>query len=363
MLGPRNDPLLEILRNPPRMADLSPLQWTELMRRTRRNGLIGRIASYAAEYDLIDALPPAVRRQIKSVAVIVASNHRMLIWEMDRIKRALDGIDAPVVMLKGAAYVLGNYRLAEGRVCTDTDIMVRRDDLEVVEKALQGAGWVGGEPGTYNDRYYRKWMHEIPPMRHRERLTIVDLHHNILPLTARTLINANAFIDNSRPSPDPRFSIFAPVDLVIHSAVHMMYDGDLNERLRDLLDIHEMLNEFSEDPAFYTELMARARRRRVQRPVFYALYFCAEMLGTSVPHVLWTAGAGGRPNAIILSIMSKFVPRALMPDLPDRKPSRKVRRARFWLFVRSHWLRMPPLMLARHLFIKAVMGLWPKKSP
>lgn len=362
MLGPQNDSLLAILRSPERMVELTPLQWTELMRRTRLNGLIGRIASYAAEHGLIEQLPPAVQRQIRSVAVLIASNHRMLIWEMDRIKRALIGIDAPVVLLKGAAYVLGEYRLAEGRVCSDIDILVRREDLETVERALQEHGWLGGEPGTYDDRYYRKWMHEIPPLRHRERLNVVDLHHNILPLTARMKINANAFIDNSRPSPDPRFSIFAPVDLLIHSAVHMMYDGDLNGRLRDLLDIHELLNEFGQDRAFFTELMSRARRRRVQRPVFYALYFSAEMLGTSIPPALWDAGAGGRPNALILSIMSRFVPRALIPDRPDRKPSRRVRRARFWLFVRSHWLRMPPLMLARHLLIKAVMGLRPKKT-
>lgn len=362
MAGLAFDPLLEVLRNPHRMTELSPLQWTEMMRRTRRNGLIGRLASYAAELGIIDELPPAVQRQIRSVAVLVASNHRMLIWEMDRIKRALKGIDAPVVMLKGAAYVLGEHRLAEGRVCSDIDIMVRREDLETVEKALQDYGWIGGEPGTYNDRYYRKWMHEIPPMRHRERLTVVDLHHNILPLTARIQINASAFIDRSRPSPEPRFLIFAPVDLVIHAAVHMMYDGDLNERLRDLLDIHEMLIEFSEDPAFFTELMSRARRRRVQRPVFYALYFSAKLLGTSIPPALWNEGAGGRPNALILSIMSRIVPHALMPDLPDKKPSRKVRRARFLLFIRSHWLRMPPFMLLRHLAIKAVMGMLPNKN-
>ena len=106
----------------------------------------------------------------------------------------------------------------------------------------------------------------------------------------------------------------------------------------------------------------RGLRRRVQRPVFYALYFSAEIFGTSIPPALWDTGAGGRPNALILWIMSRFVPRALMPDRPDRKPLRRVRRARFWLFVRSHWLRMPPFMLARHLLIKAIMGLRPKKS-
>lgn len=350
-----------ILRDPDQMVGLSALEWTELMRRVRRNGLIGRIAVYAEERSLVEALPAAVQRQIASARVIVGSNHRMLLWELDRIKRALVSVHVPVVVMKGAAYVLGGLKLARGRVCTDVDIMVARGDLAVVEPALAAQGWEQVKTDAYDETYYRKWMHEIPPLRHRERLTVLDVHHNLLPLTARIPINADAFMDNSRESPDPRFQIFAPVDMVIHSALHMMYDGDLNERLRDLVDIHEMLNEFSEDPAFWTELMSRARRRRVQRPVFYAIYFSTEILGTSVPPALVSSGAGGRPNGLLLSIMEWLIPLAIIPDLPDRT-SRKARFARFLLFIRSHWLRMPPWLLARHLVTKALMSLRPKKS-
>lgn len=361
MLGPDDDPLIAILRDPDEMLGLSALQWTELMRRTRRNGLIGRIAVYARERSLTEKLPAAVQRQIASADVIVGSNHRMLLWELDRIKRALFGIDIPVVVMKGAAYLLAGLKLARGRVCTDVDIMVRRQDLPTVEAALAEQGWDPVKTDAYDEAYYRKWMHEIPPLRHRERLTVIDVHHNLLPLTARIRINADAFMDNSRESSDPRFRVFAPVDMVIHSAVHMMYDGDLNARLRDLVDIHEMLNEFSEDPAFWTELMSRARRRRVQRPVFYAIYFSTEILGTSIPPALVSLGAGGRPNGLLLSIMESLVPAAIIPDLPGQA-SLKARIARFLLFVRSHWLRMPPFMLARHLLTKAVIGLRPKKK-
>jgi hypothetical protein len=42
------------------------------------------------------------------------------------------------------------------------------------------------------------------------------------------------------------------------------------------------------------------------------------------------------------------VPRALFPPHPDR-PQRGVAVARFLLYVRSLWIRMPPWLLARHL--------------
>ena len=48
------------------------------------------------------------------------------------------------------------------------------------------AGWerVKAADG-YDDAYYRRWMHELPPLIHRDRDRMIDVHHTILPLTAR----------------------------------------------------------------------------------------------------------------------------------------------------------------------------------
>ncbi len=42
--------------------------------------------------------------------------------------------------------------------------------------------WIKSDP--YDDLYYRRWMHELPPLVHSERGQLVDVHHTILPLTA-----------------------------------------------------------------------------------------------------------------------------------------------------------------------------------
>jgi hypothetical protein len=49
--------------------------------------------------------------------------------------------------------------------------------------------------------------------------------------------------------------------------------------------------------------------------------------------------------------MDSLVPRVLEPRYPDRLPARV---AAWLLFVRSHWLRMPPGLLAVHLLRKAL---------
>ena len=50
--------------------------------------------------------------------------------------------------------------------------------------------------------------------------------------------------------------------------------------------------------------------------------------------------------------MDRLVPRALDPAHPDHPVSAGSRLARWLLYVRSHWIRMPPALLARHLAYK-----------
>jgi len=53
-------------------------------------------------------------------------------------------------------------------------------------------------------------------MTHIRRQTVLDLHHNILPETARLRTWAEPILARARPLPEfPRFSIPAPVDLVL----------------------------------------------------------------------------------------------------------------------------------------------------
>jgi hypothetical protein len=59
----------------------------------------------------------------------------------------------------------------------------------------------------------------------------------------------------------------------------------------------------------------------------------------------------GAPPAPIVWLMDRLVPLALYPQHPDR-PSRTAEFARLLLYTRSLWIRMPPLLLARHLLYK-----------
>jgi hypothetical protein len=88
-------------------------------------------------------------------------------------------------VLKGAAYVAAGLPAAAGRLFNDIDLLVPREQLPQAESALMLAGWHASGLSEYDKRYYRRWMHEIPPLQHVQRDTVIDLHHAILPETAR----------------------------------------------------------------------------------------------------------------------------------------------------------------------------------
>ena len=44
--------------------------------------------------------------------------------------------------------------------------MVPRERIETVERTLLDRGWKTPVQDDYDDRYYREWSHEIPPLMH-----------------------------------------------------------------------------------------------------------------------------------------------------------------------------------------------------
>jgi hypothetical protein len=85
----------------------------------------------------------------------------------------------------------------------------------------------------------------------------------------------------------------------------------------------------------------------------YALRYASQLLETAVPAaVMAEAERVGKPPAPVRVAMDPLVCRALIPDLPEHR-SPWWQAARLCLYIRSHWLRMPPLPLALHLLRKA----------
>jgi hypothetical protein len=197
----RCQPLLDVLRNPARMAALDLGAWDRLLRQAGAAGLLSRIAVQAEALGLDAALPDPVRPHLTAARTVATKQRQAVRWETRRVARALAGVEGPILLLKGAAYALADLPPAAGRLFGDIDLLAPRAQLGRVEGDLMLAGWHAGGKSEYDQRYYRRWMHELPPMIHLRRGTVLDVHHNLLPETARIRTRAEPLLADARPLP------------------------------------------------------------------------------------------------------------------------------------------------------------------
>ncbi|HEY5798581.1 MAG TPA: nucleotidyltransferase family protein, partial [Burkholderiaceae bacterium] len=125
--------------------------------------------------------------------------------------------------------------------------------------------------------------------------------------------------------------------------------------LRDLFDLHRLLTHFGADPAFWPALAKRAEELGLLRPLYYALRYAGILLGTGVPQPVRQAVNAGAPGKALLALMDFLFLRALLPAHPSCDGA-ATPMARQLLYLRGNWLRMPPLLLTRHLFHKAFLS-------
>jgi len=330
------------------LADLMTLAWRQAL------GL--RLASVAKDAGVVPDLPRHTAAGLESLATEAGHNARRMGWEIDRIAAAFRDVPFPVLLLKGAAYHAADFGFAAGRMASDVDILVPKDNIAQAETALRAAGWIMEDKSAYDMRYYRDWMHEMPPMRHSKRQTLIDLHHNLLPPVGRIHPDIVALLDASVEVDAQPLRRPALVDLTVHSILHCFYDGDFSENLRNMLDIRDLIRLGLAAEADYVDrLIERAAVHRAGRPVADALATLNRMHALDLNQDQSNFIKQNRRNFIAQTAFSWSVKQRTLSVQPHARAESWL--ARLLLYIRSHWITMPPRMLVQHLTRKAVMRL------
>lgn len=345
-----SDLAVRALRDPGAAARFSLPEWEAVIRGARRGNVLGRIAVDIVERGLLLRVPQAPRAHLGAALVVAEAQASGVRREAAFIDRALADLGVPIVLLKGAAYLIAGLTAARGRVFSDIDILVPSPRIVDVESRLMVHGWASSKTDAYDQRYYRRWMHEIPPLRHHTRQTVLDVHHAILPQTARLKPDSAKLLAASLAiAGEPRFRVLSPVDMVLHSATHLFCNEDVGNSLRDLVDLDALLREFGAHEDFWSRLTERAAELDLSRPLYYALRYARRVLDTPVPERVSGAAERSGPPSWLRGLMDRL----FLPTFHPEATGRGLALARTSLYVRAHWLRMPPLLLTYHLAYKA----------
>jgi hypothetical protein len=270
------------------------------------------------------------------------------LWELKIIRRLVPS-SIPVVVLKGCAYAAAGDANAKGRLFSDIDLLIPAEHLGAVESALISGGWKPSAVSAYDQHYYRAWMHELPPMEHVRRHTVVDLHHAIMPTISRYAFDPTPLF-NGAVEITTGIYVLNPADRIIHSCLHAFLEGVPSKALRDLYDISRLIGQHFSEPKLFEQLLTRADQLGVRSLINDACHASSSLFPRN-----FTILNGLTQK----TIRSGFLAGAAR-SATDNAPSHWVMAQ--WLLAHSHWMKMPIHILLPHLLRKAWIGISERQS-
>lgn len=340
---------------------LTNRNWNQLLTEARRANMISRLGHALDRQLPRQELPRVVRELLRAADTYVAYIHTRARHELRMLGNSVGDCGYPVLLLKGAAYVAQGNPASAGRGLSDLDVLVPREHIGDFEARLASKGWQFSEAmSEYDDYYYRELSHELPPMRHPRHQLELDIHHNILQPTHRLRVDARQLVEHSTPLDQSVYRVCSIEDQILHSATHLTMSDELRGGLRDLHDI-SLLCEHGQkqNSGFYQALIGRAFKLGLQRPLYYTLEFAVSELDLQLPAESREQLQVAAPPAPVDRLMRRLIDRRVRPA---EGPSSSGSFAEHCLYLRSHWIRMPPLLLARHLLRKALQRKKPEAS-
>ncbi|MDB5850306.1 MAG: conserved hypothetical secreted protein [Rhodoferax sp.] len=330
--------LIDLLRQPAGAGAVRESEWNAIVTQATNAQMLGQLAAAIGRAGCAADVPQAVRVHLELALLTSLRRREAALWEVSAIRGAIDAA-TPLVVLKGCAYAACDDTNAAGRVFSDIDILVPRDKLDRAEGQLIGAGFNPGRTSAYDQRYYREWMHEVPPMQHMRRHTSVDLHHAINPPVSRVHV-ATAQLMPALREISPGVMVLGTADRVIHCAIHLVQEGDAQKLLRDLYDLHLLLQQHFADNASLATLWQRADELGVLRLVRPAQQAAARLFSAN--------GSAAKPDG--------WLARSLVAAACWPRPDMSAPLAEALLLAHSHWIKMPLRLLVPHLLRKAWTG-------
>ncbi|WP_297822971.1 nucleotidyltransferase family protein [uncultured Paraglaciecola sp.] len=161
--------------------------WQSVILVLREEKLLATLYHLALETAVFEHYPEFAQRHLYSASIYARRQSKQIFYEALLLQELLEKNGVTPIFLKGANYTLRSSRNSQGRICSDIDVLVKVEELDSCESLLLSQNWHSEKLTQYDEQYYRQWAHEIPPLIHPFRGTVLDVHHNLyLPISGRS---------------------------------------------------------------------------------------------------------------------------------------------------------------------------------
>lgn len=324
--------------------------------------MLAQLKPLCVQADIWFELPVEFQRHVLSAECTYSNQLRLLKQEHLYLSQLFNQLNIRWVYLKGAAYQLSGITCMRGRLMSDIDILVPQEQLKMAEQALIEHGWLHKKLTDYDDKFYREYSQEIPPLRHFERQTELDVHFNILPKILNHGPDPVALLAQARALAGGNGAqILSPEAMVLHSAIHLFHESEYHKGVRDLFDIYQLISGFSQDKRFWGNLIKLQGVIGSGECMYYAIRYCRIIYKLDIPSSVTEYYEQFKPGRLAFCFSdAAFIKvfRSIYPvhcDFSDR-------RYLFYLYFRGHLKRLPFSKLVPHLFKKSIVRFFSKRN-
>lgn len=299
-------------------------------------------------------IEPRIWHHFSSAMLVAHRQNENTQTELIKIEAILAKIDIKAIVLKGAAYSITKMPVHLGRTYSDIDLLVDKKQLKLFENELWFNGFLSAKDDDYDKQYYRQWMHEIPPLQHIKRKTVLDVHHNILPLTGSTTVDIGKLTENQVAIDGfSQLTTLSPEALILHSATHLFHEGEFEKGLTDLIDLEMLLHDYLANNDDLSQLISLAEHTGLGQSLYLAINQVTRVFNKQFKQEDLNNLSKFAPTKLRSAVLNHCFEYIFTPYHSSCDSWQKQLAATI-LYWRGHLLRMPLGLLIPHLCRKTI---------
>ena len=225
------------------LYQLDQEQWDALIAEAEMQDVIPMLFQILAELEQEQPLESPSREKLHQSYISTAGRNTLILFEAERLLSSLQKVGISAVGLKGI-YLLENiYGNVGARSMNDIDILVKKQDIDICLKVMQGSGFEHTAYFSLEDENID--TKHVPPLR-KAGGPFVEVHWTLLEEDEPFTINADALWEHVMPARIANVDALSlgVEDLILHLCLHLTYQHYMRLGLRGLLDIAMVIHKF-----------------------------------------------------------------------------------------------------------------------
>ena len=260
------------------------LDWEYVAETAQSNGITPLLYYHLKNIRFCQDIASTTIEQFKKTYLSNTARNMFLGHELCRLLYEFSEKQIEVIVLKGATLANLVYPDPGLRIYGDIDILVKEDELPMVEELVAGLRYAN-TGDSIKQQFHKEKHYHLTPFVQLDSKIPLEIHFNV---TRRFDINIDSWWDRSTVEKimGCAVRVLSPNDFFLHLCIHTAKHGIRNIELRDFCDISECIKYYGES-IDWNLFQKEIDQYPIRSEVYSFLYYAKRMFCTEVSCLEW----------------------------------------------------------------------------